>query len=449
MARRNKRPKQVAALTHGEASRKNLPTAEHQAVLAKGDREPIPVTYERNRDLDPQLMWRGKDEQDWRSLVVPAPQLFIQDKLKPKVLIDDLVRRSKADQAADEPQVDLFADFNGLPDENARTEFYQHDANWTNRMILGDSLPPPCSRNCGASLTPGGGVASARDDSSSSMDLLRQAGESLAGRIEHVRLGPLDVHDVSAELAPATTLWVRGGFPDSLTAASDEDSMALRRNLIQTYLERDVSEFTGRRIPAQTLERLWTMLAHSQGQLLNASKLAGSLAVSGPTVTTYIDLLADLLLVRRLPPLHANVRKRLVKSPKVYVRDSGIVHALLGIASHDALIGHPVAGASWEGFVIENLLARAPAGTRASFYGTRSGAEMDLVLEFPGGRDTWAIEVKLGLTPKVARGFHSACEDIAPTSAFVVYAGAERYPLAANVEVIGLRELAAMVAAVG
>ncbi len=284
---------------------------------------------------------------------------------------------------------------------------------------------------------------------SASMDLLRQAGESLAGRIEHVRLGPLDVHDVSAELAPATTLWVRGGFPDSLTAPSDEDSMALRRNLVQTYLERDVSEFTGRRIPAETLERLWTMLAHSQGQLLNASKLAGSLAVSGPTVTTYIDLLADLLLVRRLPPLHVNVRKRLVKSPKVYVRDSGIVHALLGIASHDALIGHPVAGASWEGFVIENLLARAPVGTKASFYGTRSGAEMDLVLEFPGGRDTWAIEVKLGLAPKVARGFHSACEDIAPTSAFVVYAGAERYPLAANVEVIGLRELAAMVAAGG
>ena len=281
------------------------------------------------------------------------------------------------------------------------------------------------------------------------MDLLRQAGESLAGRIEHVRLGPLDVHDVSAELAPATTLWVRGGFPDSLTAASDEDSMGLRRNLVQTHLERDVSEFTGRRIPAQTLERLWTMLAHSQGQLLNASKLAGSLAVSGPTVTTYIDLLADLLLVRRLPPLHVNVRKRLVKSPKVYVRDSGIVHALLGIASHDALIGHPVAGASWEGFVIENLLARAPVGTKASFYGTRSGAEMDLVLEFPGGRDTWAIEVKLGLAPKVARGFHSACEDIAPTSAFVVYAGAERYPLAANVEVIGLREFAAMVAAGG
>ena len=282
---------------------------------------------------------------------------------------------------------------------------------------------------------------------SASLELLRQAGESLAGRIEHVRLGPLDVHDVSPDLAPTTQLWLRGGFPDSLMAASDEDSMAFRLNLIHAYLERDISEFTGRRIPAETLERLWTMLAHSQGQLLNASKLAGSLAVSSPTVSTYIDLLSSLLLVRRLPPLHVNVRKRLVKSPKVYVRDSGIVHALLGIPSHDALIGHPIAGASWEGFVIENLLARAPAGTTASFYATRSGAEVDLVLELPAGLGTWAIEVKLGLAPKVTRGFHSACEDIAPTSAFVVYAGSERYPLAANVEVIGLRELAAMVAA--
>ena len=284
---------------------------------------------------------------------------------------------------------------------------------------------------------------------SASLDLLRQAGESLAGRIEHVRLGPLDVYDVSPALAPTTQLWVRGGFPDSLLADSDEDSMAFRVNLIHAYLERDISEFTGRRIRAETLERLWTMLAHSQGQVLNASKLAGSLAVSSPTVSTYIDLLSNLLLVRRLPPLHVNVRKRLVKSPKVYVRDSGIVHALLGIPSHDALIGHPIAGASWEGFVIENLLARTPAGTRASFYGTRSGAEMDLVLELPAGLGTWAIEVKLGLAPKVTRGFHSACEDIAPTSAFVVYAGSERYPLAANVEVIGLRELAAMVAAAG
>ena len=281
---------------------------------------------------------------------------------------------------------------------------------------------------------------------SASMDLLRQAGESLAGRIEYVDLGPFDVHDISKDVASMTDLWVRGGFPDSLMAANDADSMALRVGLIRAYLERDISEFTGRRIPAQTLERLWTMLAHSQGQLLNASKLAASLGLSSPTVSTYIDMLADLFLVSRLPPLHVNVRKRLVKSPKVYVRDSGIVHALLGIASHDALAGHPVAGASWEGFVIENLLARVPAGTVASFYGTRAGAEMDLVLEMPAGRSPWAIEVKLGLAPKVTRGFYNACEDIAPTSAFVVYSGSERYPLAANVEAIGLREMAALVA---
>ena len=141
MAQKARPSKQVAALTHGDASRKNIPTAEHQATLEEDKRKPLPVTYERrNRDLDPQLMWRGKDEQDWQSLVVPAPPLFIQEKVKPKVLIDDLVRRSKADQAADEPQVDLFGDFNGLPDDNARTEFYQHDAKWANRMILGDSL---------------------------------------------------------------------------------------------------------------------------------------------------------------------------------------------------------------------------------------------------------------------------------------------------------------------
>ena len=141
MARRTRKPKQVTALTHGEASRKNIPTAEHQAVMAEGERKPVPVTYQRrNRDLDPQLMWRGKDEQDWQDLVVPAPPLFIQEKVHPKVLIDDLLRRSKEDRAEAEPQVDLFADFNGLPDENARTEFYQHDANWANRMILGDSL---------------------------------------------------------------------------------------------------------------------------------------------------------------------------------------------------------------------------------------------------------------------------------------------------------------------
>ena len=171
---------------------------------------------------------------------------------------------------------------------------------------------------------------------------------------------------------------------------------------------------------------------------------AASLALSGPTVTGYVDLLVDLLLVRRLRPLHANVRKRLVKSPKVYVRDSGLVHALLGIDSHDTLAGHPVAGASWEGFVIENLLAAAPPGTTASFYRTRAGAEIDLVMELPGGRATWAVEIKLGLAPSIGRGFHYACEDVAPERAFIVCSGDDRYPLSNDVEVIGLREMAGL-----
>ena len=277
---------------------------------------------------------------------------------------------------------------------------------------------------------------------SASVELLRQSGESLAGRIEYVPLHPFDVLDVSPQIASTTELWVRGGFPDSLLAASGDDSLIFRRNLIRTYLERDVSEFTGQRIPAETLERLWTMLAHGQGALLNASKLAASLMVSSPTVAGYIDLLVDLLLVRRLRPFHANTKKRLVKSPKIYIRDSGLVHALLGLASYNALIGHPVAGASWEGFVIETLLVAAPPGTVAHFYRTQAGAEIDLVLELPSECAPWAIEVKLGLAPSIDRGFYNACEDVAPQRAFVVYSGDDRYPLSADVEAIGLRAMA-------
>ncbi|MXW49058.1 MAG: ATP-binding protein [Gammaproteobacteria bacterium] len=281
---------------------------------------------------------------------------------------------------------------------------------------------------------------------SASMDLLRQSGESLAGRIELVPLHALDVLEVEPDTASANTHWVRGGFPDSLLAASAEDSAAFRRNLIRTYLDRDISEFTGRRVPAETLERLWTMLAHGQGTLLNAAKLAASLGISSPTVTGYIDLLVDLLLVRRLRPYHANVKKRLVKSPKTYVRDSGITHALLGIEDYTALAGHPVAGASWEGFVIENLLAAAPLGTVASFYRTQANAEIDLLLELPGQAAPWAVEIKLGLAPSLGRGFHNARQDIRPAKSFVVYSGTERYPLATDVEAIGLTDLARLLA---
>ena len=276
---------------------------------------------------------------------------------------------------------------------------------------------------------------------SASIGLLRQSRESLAGRIEYVELNPLSALEVATDDDSLNSLWVRGGFPDSFLARNDTDSLIFRRDFIRTYLERDVPQF-GRRIPAETLEHLWTMLAHDQGTLLNASRLASSLSVSAPTVTGYIDLLVDLLLVRRLQPFYANVRKRLVKSPKVYVRDSGVVHALLGIADHNSLAGHPVVGASWEGFVIENLLSAASPGTKASFYRTSAGAEVDLVLELPGSRGPWAVEVKRGLGAALGKGFRNALEDIKPERSFVVTAGSDRYPVAKDVEAIGLREMA-------
>jgi predicted AAA+ superfamily ATPase len=274
---------------------------------------------------------------------------------------------------------------------------------------------------------------------SAAIDLLKQSGESLAGRIEYVNLTPLNI----LEVKNSDDLWLRGGFPDSLLAKSDDDSFNNRQNFIRTYLERDIPQF-GPRIPAKTLENLWTMLAHNQGTLLNASKLASSLSVSAPSVTGYINLLVDLLLVRRLEPYHANLGKRLVKSPKTYVRDSGLLHALLGIEDYNELAGHPVIGSSWEGFVIENLISVCPDRVKASFYRTIAGAEIDLLLELGGNHGTWAIEIKRSLSPKLEKGFHLAIEDIKPTRSFVVYAGKDRYPLAKNIEAISLYELATM-----
>ncbi len=277
---------------------------------------------------------------------------------------------------------------------------------------------------------------------SASMDLLRQSGESLAGRIAYVELGPLDVLEVDGEARDR--LWIRGGFPDSFLAESEEASVIWRENFIRTYLERDIPQL-GPRVPAETLRRFWTMLAHLQGGLLNAAQLARGLGVDGRTVGRYLDLLVDLLLVRRLPPFHANVGKRLVKSPKVYVRDSGIVHTLLRLDDRDAVLGHPVAGGSWEGFVLENLLSAAPERVSASFYRTSAGAEIDLVLELPGGR-LWAVEIKRGLAPGLDKGFHHARQDLRPQRCFIVYSGDERYAKADGVEMIGLSELASLVA---
>jgi predicted AAA+ superfamily ATPase len=278
---------------------------------------------------------------------------------------------------------------------------------------------------------------------SAAIELLAQSGETLAGRVAFSELAPFDITEAGSDrLDP---LWIRGGFPESFLAADDQTSLRWRRDFIRTYLERDIPQL-GPRIPAETLRRLWTMLAHQQGGLLNAAHLARGLGVSGATVAHYLDLMVDLLLVRRLPPRLTNAGKRLVRSPKVYLRDSGLVHALLSLADKEAVLGHPVAGASWEGLVVENVAGRAEGKAEASFYRTSGGAEIDLVLTWSDGRE-WAVEIKRSLAPKLERGARSALDDVEPERAFVVYPGEERYPLADGVEAIGLASLCAEIAA--
>ncbi|WP_337287447.1 ATP-binding protein [Candidatus Methylomirabilis sp.] len=273
---------------------------------------------------------------------------------------------------------------------------------------------------------------------SAALGLLRQSGESLAGRVRFLELMPLTVREPTGR--DAATLWLRGGFPESLLAQSDEQSLRWRRDFIRTYLERDIPQF-GPRIAADTLRRFWTMLAHRHGAPLNVAELARSLGVDAKTAGRYVDLLVDLLLARRLAPWRTNVGKRLIKAPRLYLRDSGLAHALLGIADLEALLAHPIAGASWEGFVIENVIASAPEGFEAYYYGTSGGAEIDLLLHLPGGR-MWAIEVKRSLAPRPERGFHTACADLNPVRRFVVYPGTERFPLGQDVEAVSLSGLA-------
>lgn len=284
---------------------------------------------------------------------------------------------------------------------------------------------------------------------SASVDLLRQSGESLAGRISYVELFGVDALEYlqgPADLDPLNRLWLRGGFPESLLAAEDASSLRWRLDFIKTYLERDIPTL-GPRVPAATLERLWMMLAHAQGSNLNASKLAMSLEVSNVTVGRYIDLLADLLLVRKLLPYTSNIKKRLVKAPRVYVRDAGITHALLNIGTYNDLLGHPVAGKSWEGFVIENVMATLPQGVQAFYYRTAGGAEIDLVLEFPGmPRRLFAIEIKRSPAAGVQRGFHEACADIEPTHKFLLHAQPDDFPMKGEIRAIGVWEFLRMIA---
>lgn len=266
--------------------------------------------------------------------------------------------------------------------------------------------------------------------------LLQQSSESLAGRVAYVELPALQASEIFTTPQSAKdlgALWVRGGFPLSWLAKSDAASMTWREVFISTYLEKDIPAL-GPRIPATTLRRLWTMLAHHQGELLDQSKLAAALAISGQTVSRYIDLLCDLMLVRRLPAWHGNVGKRLIRSPKVYVRDSGLVHALLGLSKLDALLGHPVAGSSWEGFVIEQLINAAPQA-QASFYRTSNGAEVDLVLTFRN-QQTWTIEIKRSSAPTVSKGFYQAATDLVAVRKLLVAPVDQTYPMKEGVEVV-------------
>ena len=275
---------------------------------------------------------------------------------------------------------------------------------------------------------------------SASIDLLKQSGESLAGRIAYIELHPVDVLEYAENsLGKMNELWLRGGFPESLLAKSDKDSINWRFDFIKTYLERDIPQL-GPRIPAETLERFWTMLAHNQGTVLNAAHLGRNLEVSGVTIGRYLDLMTDLLLVRRLKPWTFNIGKRLVRSPKIYVRDSGITHALLNIDTYNNLLGHPVVGGSWEGFIIENIMSVAPAGMQPFYYGTPGGAEIDLVLEFSGS-EKWAVEIKRRSAPSITKGFHIACEDIKPERRYVVYSGKDRFSLGEGITAIPLFDL--------
>lgn len=276
---------------------------------------------------------------------------------------------------------------------------------------------------------------------SASMDLLQQSAETLAGRIAFLELTPFSAPEVArSSTSMADRLWLRGGFPESFLAHTEQASFEWRRAFIQTYLERDIP-MLGPRIPAETLHRFWQMLAHAQGQLFHAAPLASGLGVSGHTVTRYLDILVDLLLVRRLQPWAGNFKKRLVRSPKVYVRDSGLVHTLLGLRDQEELLGHPVVGPSWESFVIENLLWLAPPQTTAWFYRTSAGAEIDLLLELAGGQ-RHAVEIKRSTSdPRPSKGFDLACDDLEVRTRWVVYPGQERYRLDRRTEAMPLVEL--------
>ncbi|MFN7686645.1 MAG: ATP-binding protein [Sphingobacteriales bacterium] len=274
---------------------------------------------------------------------------------------------------------------------------------------------------------------------SASRDLLYQSSESLAGRIRYLELSPFKVwelHQHDPLGFNVNKLWFRGGFPDSYLAASDEDSWEWRNDFIATYVERDLPGM-GPRIPSSRMKIFWTMLAHFHGQQIVYSSLGKSLEVSHTTIKTYLDILTDFYMVRQIQPWSGNTKKRLVKSPKIYLRDTGLLHKLLNIPSYESLLGNPMIGASWEGFVAENIILQLTDQWRYSYYRSSTQAEIDLVLEGPDD-EVWAIEIKRSAAPQISRGFHTAAEDIKATRKFVVYSGSERFPMGQSTEAIGL-----------
>ncbi len=284
---------------------------------------------------------------------------------------------------------------------------------------------------------------------SASLDLMRQASESLTGRTSYIELASIDAGELRTQddhekMPSVETLWLRGGFPESLLAADDATSLAWRRDFVRAYLEREVPMFAPR-LPSATIERCWRMLAHGQGSLLNQSQLAAALGVSATAVGRYVDLLVDLLLVRRLLPWSGNAKKRLVRSPKIYVRDSGLVHALLDLETLHDISGHAVAGASWEGLAIETLIAAAGDRYTPSFYRTADGAEVDLVLE-RGGVVAMAVEIKRNSAPAPSKGLRLACDVLQPQEVFIVHGGSSEWPAGDGITAIPLQTLAVRIA---
>jgi uncharacterized protein len=277
---------------------------------------------------------------------------------------------------------------------------------------------------------------------SASGKLLAQSAESLAGRVAYLELAPflanevasLNTETTSVDLSALQALWLKGGFPLSFTAPTMEDSYLWRSDFIVNFLARDLREF-GVRVPADTLHRFWRMLAHMHGQQFNASSIAASLGgLSHVTTKSYLDILVDTMMVRKLEPHFANVGKRLVKSPKIYVRDTGLLHALLGIPDQSYLMGHPSAGASWEGFCVEQICSQLPVGATVSYYRTAAGTELDLIVET--GQKKIAFEIKFSSAPKLTKGFWEGIEDVKADKAYVIAPIKEAWKLADNVEVI-------------